>query len=76
MAGWTPYCPHCGATKRVPAQELNLECGTVSYTRACENCGNAFTTEQPYWHWLGLKEPPAEDENRGVSDLSSFREGR
>jgi len=69
MAGWTVYCPDCGATNRVPADDLTIECGKVSCTHVCENCGNAFTSEQPYWRWLGLKEaPPAGDENGEADD--------
>lgn len=69
MAGWTLRCPACGATHRVPAAELNLECGTVSYTHVCENCGHTFTSEEPYWRWLGLKGPlPAEGEDREAED--------
>jgi len=67
MAGWTVYCPDCGATNRVPADGLTIKCGKVSRTHVCESCGHTFTTEQPYWRWLGLKEaPPAEDEEQEV----------
>lgn len=69
MADWTLHCPHCGTTNRVPAHEVNLECGTVSTTHVCVHCREAFTAEQPYWRWLGLKEaPPSEDENEEVAD--------
>jgi hypothetical protein len=63
MADWILNCPVCGATNQVPADELDLACGTVSCTCTCENCGNEFSAEQPYWHWLGLETgPPAKEE--------------
>ncbi len=73
MAEWTVRCPACGATNRVPTDEVDLDCGTVSYTRVCESCGHTFSSEQPYWRWLGLKEPPTAEHGSREADDSPGR---
>lgn len=65
MAKLKLRCPVCETTNQIPADELNLECGKVSGTCVCENCGNEFSGEQPYWRFLSLNEPPSvEGENQ------------
>jgi hypothetical protein len=63
MAELKLRCPNCGASNTIPADELDLECETISYTCVCENCGNAFAGEEPYWRWIGLEAPPADEKD-------------
>ena len=73
MAGWTLYCPDYDAANRLRPDELSLEFGTVSWTHNCETCGNALSSEQPYWRWLGLKGSPTEDEDQEIGDSTNHR---
>jgi hypothetical protein len=67
MAVWIVECPNCSTPNEVPATAVNLECGKMYCTRTCENCGNEFSSEQPYWRWLELEHAPPPREKDGSS---------
>lgn len=71
MASWTLHCGHCGTANRVPADELELECGTVSYSGVCEKCGKPLSAEERYWRWLGLNGPPPDVDEDGEGSCQS-----
>ncbi|MDX1615533.1 MAG: hypothetical protein R3300_14575 [Candidatus Promineifilaceae bacterium] len=61
MPVWFVECPNCDTRNEVAAATVVVECGRVSHTGRCHNCGEELRVEQPYWRWLGLSGPPPEE---------------
>lgn len=64
MATWIITCPTCGTANEAPKEAIFVECGTISCTCRCTNCGGEFDTEEAYWRWLGLDSGPQDKPTR------------